>query len=149
MPSTTLTSFPKLQKLYTDPFFDDCLTGASDSKSALLLQQQLTILFSRGGFMLRKWNSLFWRKSLNVSEIHVKCIPFPKLHEYSRTLGIEWNSTTDVFRLNVAKPVSVTIIAKRNIMSDVAKVFDALSLFSPVTIKMKILLQRLWEMKIG
>ena len=58
-------------------------------------------------------------------------------------------STTDVFRLNVTKPASVTIVTKRNIVSDVAKVFDALGLFSPVTIKMKILLQRLWEMKIS
>ncbi len=32
-------------------------------------------------------------------------------------------------------------------MSDVAKVFDALGFFSPVIIKMKILLQRLWEIK--
>ena len=39
-------------------------------------------------------------------------------------------------------------MTKRNIISDVAKVFDALGLFSPVTVKMKILLQRLWEIKI-
>ena len=39
-------------------------------------------------------------------------------------------------------------MTKRNIVSDVAKVFDALGLFSPATIKMKILLQRLWEIKL-
>ena len=33
-------------------------------------------------------------------------------------------------------------------MSDVAKIFDVLGWFSPVTIKMKILLQRLWEIKV-
>ena len=34
------------------------------------------------------------------------------------------------------------------IVSDVAKVFDVLGWFSPVTIEMKILLQRLWEIKL-
>ena len=34
-------------------------------------------------------------------------------------------------------------------MSDIAKVFDALGWFSPVTVKMKIQLQRLWESKVG
>ena len=74
---------------------------------------------------------------------------FSETDEYSRTVGIEWNSTTDVFRLYVTKPVSVTMVTKRNIVYDVAKVFDALDLFSPVTIKMKILFQCLWEMKIS
>ena len=41
------------------------------------------------------------------------------------------------------------MVTKRNIVYDVAKVFDALDLFSPVTIKMKILFQCLWEMKIS
>ena len=38
-------------------YVNDCLTGASDSKSVLLLQQQLTALFSCDGFVLRKRNS--------------------------------------------------------------------------------------------
>ena len=43
---------------------------------------------------------------------------------------------------------STSPMTKRNVVSDVAKVFDALGLFSPVTVKMKIILQRLWETKI-
>ena len=35
-------------------YVDDCLTGATDSESALLLQQQLTELVSCDGFVLRK-----------------------------------------------------------------------------------------------
>ena len=38
-------------------YVDDCLTGADEPKSALTLQQQLTSLFARCGFLLRKWNS--------------------------------------------------------------------------------------------
>ena len=38
-------------------YVDDCLAGADNSESALILQRQLTSLFDRGGFLLRKWNS--------------------------------------------------------------------------------------------
>ena len=51
-------SFPLAAKVVQKCFYvDDCLTGADDSESALSLQQQLTGLFDRGGFLLRKWNS--------------------------------------------------------------------------------------------
>lgn len=35
----------------------DCLTGADDVGTATTLHNQLQSLFSRGGFVLRKWNS--------------------------------------------------------------------------------------------
>ena len=69
---------------------------------------------------------------------------FSEANNYSKTLGIEWNVATDQFRL---KPPSVNKMTKRNIVSDVAKLFDVLGLFSPATVKMKILL-RLWEIKL-
>ena len=50
--------FPLAAEVVNKSFYvDNCLTGATDSESALLLQQQLTELFARGGFVLRKWNS--------------------------------------------------------------------------------------------
>ena len=144
--------FPMAAEVVHKSFYvDDCLTGASDAKSALLLQQQLTTLFSHGGFVLRKWNSSDPSVSEKIPEdlrdtreVQI----FSETNEYSKTLGIEWNAITDMFRLDISEPVSVTMVTKRNIVSDVAKVFDVLGLFSPVTIKMKILLQRLWETKI-
>ncbi len=36
---------------------DDALTGANSREEAVQLQSQLQELFSRGGFILRKWNS--------------------------------------------------------------------------------------------
>ena len=87
--------FPKAAEVVHISFYvDDCLTGASDSKSALLLQQQLTTLFSCGGFVLRKWNSSdpsvlekIPESLRNTHEVQT----FSETDEYSRTLGIEWN----------------------------------------------------------
>ena len=41
----------------TSFYVDDGLTGADSVKEAIQLQGQLQELFSRGGFLLRKWNS--------------------------------------------------------------------------------------------
>lgn len=144
--------FPMAAQVVNESFYvDDCLTGAADFESALLLYQQLTALFDRGGFVLRKWNS---NDPFVVEQIPEDLRDSRKVQtlseetSYSKTLGIEWNVATDHFRLNISNSPSVTEVTKRNIVSDVAKVFDALGFFSPATVKMKILLQRLWETKL-
>ena len=132
-------------------YVDDCLTGAQDPTSALLLQQQLTKLFSFGGFVLRKWNS----NDLSVlreipeelrdsREVHT----FTEDNQYSKTLGIEWNIASDRLHLDVPDAPVVSKMTKRSVVSDIAKVFDALGLFSPATVKMKILLQCLWVVRL-
>ena len=75
-------------------------------------------------------------------------LTIPDIDTYTKTLGIEWNAVADCFRLTVAElppPVNVT---KRFLVSDVAKTFDILGWFSPSIILVKILLQRLWELKV-
>ncbi len=54
----------------------------------------------------------------------------------------------DHFRLTVAKLRLAPNITKHVLVSDVAKTFDVLGWFLPSTIVVKILLQRLWELKI-
>ena len=145
------TEFPNAVKVVDQSFYvDNCLTGA-DSIS-IKLQAQLHSLLSKGGFLLRKWNS---------SEAEVlSCIPpdlkdalaiqsLPAPVEYTKTLGIEWNSSMDHFRLKIANLPPLNNITKRVLVSDVAKTFNVLGWFSPTTIKVKILLQRLWEQKVG
>ena len=69
--------------------------------------------------------------------------------EYVKTLGIEWNANLDHFCLTVAKPPSSRPITKHILASDFAKTFDVLGWCSPSIIKIKIILQQLWELKIN
>ncbi len=52
-------------------------------------------------------------------------------------------------RLAHADPPPFDNVTKRSLESDVAKTYDILGWFAPTTIKMKILLQSLWEEAIG
>ena len=140
-----------VQRVYEAFYVDDGLTGADSIPETIHLQRQLQELFERGGFTLRKWNS-------NNSEIldHLPTDlkekqPIQTIAEedqYTKTLGIKWNSVSDTFRITVAEINHNDIITKRTLISDVSKTFDILGWFSPTIIKVKILFQRLWELKI-
>ena len=143
------TEYPQAAKIVETSFYvDDCLTGADSAKEAIILQQQLLNLFSKGGLLLRKWssNNVTVLKNIpselrEVQPLHL----LPTNDEYKKTLGIEWNASKDHFRLAHADPPPLENLTKRGLASDVAKTYDILGWFAPATIKMKILLQTLWE----
>ena len=127
------------------------MTGADSIDGAITLQAQLQDLFSCGGFLLRKWSSneasalrLVPPELRECQERH----PISDTNSYTKTLGLEWNTTTDQFRLSASEFPSPDKITKRTLVSDIAKVFDVLGWFAPAIIVMKILLQRLWELQL-
>lgn len=51
--------------------------------------------------------------------------------QYTKTLGIEWNVSSDHFCVNVAELPPVKYMTKRSLVSDVTKTFNALGWYSP------------------
>ena len=100
---------------------------------------------------LRKWNS---NEQCVLQQIPPELQDSQPVHqipdscEYTKTLGVEWNTKHDYFRLAVAQLNSSDAATKRTIISDIARTYDVLGWFSPTMIKVKILLQRLWEEKV-
>ena len=144
-----INEFPlAAEAVLTSFYVDDGLTGADSIDNAINLQKQLQSLFAKGGFLLRKWNSNApsvveqiapeLRDSQNVLSI-------AESPSYTKTLGIEWNSKSDQFRITVNELPQHAKLTKRKFVSDVAKTYDVLGWFAPTIIKAKTLLQRLWE----
>ena len=127
------------------------LVGADSVEKAVSLRNEMQELFACGGFLLRKWN----RTNTEVLEsIEPDLGDMQEVHsfsdstsEYTKTLGLEWNIKLDCFRLTIAKSFSSNL-TKHTLVSNIAKVFDILGWFSPATIKIKILLQRIWEAQV-
>ena len=132
-------------------YIDDGLTGANSVGEAVELQKQLQELFSRGGFLLRKWKSsepaVVQHLPAELKETN-STQTLPSVDEYTKTLGIEWNAHLDHFRLTVADLPPLENVTKRVLVSDIAKTYDVLGWFAPTIIKAKILLQQLWELKV-
>lgn len=64
-----------------------------------------------------------------------------------KTLGLTWSPITDtlVIKCQGIKDVKPT---KRNLLSEISKLFDPLGLINPIIVSAKILLQQLWKLKI-
>ena len=73
---------------------------------------------------------------------------FPDDGGYTKTIGVEWNTIMDHFHLKIAKLPPVANVTRFFLESNVTRTSDALGLYSPYTIKMKILFQQLWELKV-
>ena len=117
--------------------------GADTPQETVELYRQLQNSFERGGFILCKWVS----SDPNVTEqIPVDVRGSSSTHivdgcdQYTKTLGIEWNSTEDYFKLIIINLPPLKSLTKCMLVSDVAKPFDALGWFSPCIVLMKMLL---------
>ena len=97
--------------------------------------------------MLRKWNS---SEPIVVEDLPPELKdsqllrPITDRQECTKALGVKWNSKMDHFRIVVSDLPPLKDLTKRTMVSDITKTYDVLGWFSP-TIKVKILLQRLWE----
>ncbi|GBN49736.1 hypothetical protein AVEN_67689-1, partial [Araneus ventricosus] len=135
-------NFPIASKVLLEDFYiDDCLSGASDINQFMALKKELGELLLRGGMTLHKWCS----SASSESDLY----PFNYCEKQStvKTLGMMWNNCEDAFLFDISTS-STTEFTKRNVLSQIARLFDPLGLLGPVISKAKIFLQRLWLLQI-
>ncbi|XP_078051509.1 uncharacterized protein LOC144477649 [Augochlora pura] len=141
--------FPEAAQALTRDFYvDDAITGASTLDEALSLRNELTNLLNTAGLNIRQWASNHPALLQGLAEENVNKIL--QLGESStiKTLGVVWNSSDDTISYAVTTSKSIGPITKRTISSEIAKIYDPLGLLGPVIIVAKILLQKLWTMKV-
>lgn len=142
----TKSNYPEASDVVLSDFYvDDMMTGTDNITDAISLQDSLNTLLKLGGFQLKKWCSNYTEALHDIPSENCQLQnPSLLIMENSiKALGIYWNPSTDNFEFKISQspfPKST----KRNMLSDIAKLFDPLGWLSPVTILAKILLQRLW-----
>nr|XP_041630604.1 uncharacterized protein LOC121502051 [Drosophila kikkawai] len=108
--------------------------------------RELQAALDSAGFPLRKWTSNERALLKALPKEHLLSTDFLDLEEVSttKTLGVRWNATTDEFYF---VPTEVTIQAnysKRDVLSQIAKLFDPAGWLSPFVVQAKILMQDIW-----
>ena len=66
----------------------------------------------------------------------------------TRVLGKIWRTDDDVLNFKLENEYDKLPATKRNILSISSRLFDPLGLLAPIVINAKILLQKLWEIKL-
>lgn len=139
--------FPLASKSTLQDFYvDDYMSGAMDEDTAIELVQQMNELMMKGGFSLRKWNSNSTKVLEKIPEEQKSLDEsFRVTTDFAvKTLGIFWHPSSDHFSYSTISRQDVNTLTKRQLLSEIAKIFDPLGWISPVTIKAKILMQNLW-----
>ncbi|XP_052750978.1 uncharacterized protein LOC128200720 [Galleria mellonella] len=147
------SQFPAAARLLrTSVYMDDILGGADTLEEAQNLKRDLTGLLKLGGFDLSKWTSNTAELLRDISE---EDLEKPRIFvdnadgpSFIKILGIQWDPSNDSFSYHTKLNDNV-ICTKRFILSTVARTFDPLGWISPIILQGKILMQRLWLLKLS
>lgn len=143
-------NFPEAAKIVQEDFYvDNLASGTYSIEKAKQLQSDLTQIMAAGKLRLRQWYS-------NNEEI-LENVPMEDRHDTTtlvelvqntvKTLGVYWNQKGDTFEFKVTPMSSKNHLTKRELLSDISKLFDPIGWLAPSTIKAKIFMQSLWVIK--
>ena len=143
--------FPQVADLVKSRFYVDNYMDSTDTEEeAVQRVHQLTSLLQLGGFRLTKWLSssrtvlaAIDKKELACPTIDLNLDPLP----VERTLGLRWNSETDTISFR-SSSLSIQANTHRQILKEVASIFDPVGFLAAFTITAKILLQDIWRSKV-
>jgi len=139
-------AFPKAAEvLKTHLYVDNLLSGADTIDEARSIRDELTALLARGGFNLRQWASNDERliDDLPTRALHTGVVL--DAERSLKTLGTTWSVHDDQIRYATHSIKIVEKLTKRNILSEIAKIFDPLGLLGPIVSYAKKLMQNVWR----
>jgi Pao retrotransposon peptidase len=98
----------------------------------------------KGKFTLRKWvsNHPDVLESLDPDHKLSTLVDFGN-EDSIKTLGIKWNPTTDNFLFKISMNESSN--TKRQVLSEIARIYDPLVWLEPIIITAKLLMQDIWK----
>ena len=141
--------FPRASSVVQRDFYvDDALTGADTKEELISVRHELADLLRSADLNIREWasNDKDILRGLSERDTHRRL----QLGESQtlKTLGIYWDSQDDAIFYSVEPTATITRVTKRSMSSVIARIYDPLGLLAPVIVRAKILLQRVWALKL-
>lgn len=127
-----------------DFYYDDLLTGCSNQNDLLHIHKGVTHTLASACFPIHKFRTncpqIFTSLTENTNSLD--------LDKESNVLGVLWAPNTDSLKFSINLNTDTQTLTKRNILSNTCRIFDPLGLLSACTITLKVLLQKLWKLKL-
>ena len=135
------------QAIKDNSYMDDILDSVATNGEATELTKAIDDILERGGFQVKRWQSNGELDHVN-NEKYVKDINVPQGKQDEKVLGLVWNNKDDVLKYKVEVKTNKTQqpkFTKRNIISQVARIYDPIGFAAPYLVRAKIGLQELWK----
>lgn len=138
------------QVLLLQTYVDDILASQDSLDELHQLYVELDALLNSAGFYLHKFASnskTFTQKILRNPNSQLSPQPFDiKMEQVSnKVLGLKWNPSEDQFCISLPAVESKECFTKRQVLSNIAKMFDPCGYLGPVIIIAKIFMQKIWK----
>ncbi|KAJ8912011.1 hypothetical protein NQ315_003548 [Exocentrus adspersus] len=136
------------QAISKDFYVDDFLSGGNSIEEVNRGCLDVSSILQSAGFKLRKWTS---NEPAALTNLDSNCISEHLLlsnPDSAKTLGIFWTPQSDILKYRIPDIPHHPPTTKRTVLSNISQIFDPLGLIAPCIIIAKILLQRLWSLKI-
>ncbi|XP_077278038.1 uncharacterized protein LOC143906111 [Temnothorax americanus] len=139
-------TYPRAAKILKSHLYvDDLLSGAGTVDKAQAIRDEVITLLARGGFSIRQWASNDERiiSDLASNALHANFVL--NTDRSLKTLGVSWNTQDNKIYYS-AYPIKITDrLTKRNVLSEIAKIFDPMGLLGPIVLHAKKLMQDVWR----
>ena len=125
----------------------DNLHGSTDTQEELVdFYRQARKCYGAAGFELREWvtNSPALEELIETDSLGPK-----ENSNMVNILGITWNISEDTLSIPMIKYKELTLLTKRIVVSETARLFDPVGFLTPMTVKAKVLIQAIWRLKYG
>ena len=129
-------------KISKELYVDNLISGDDTPTQAIKLHNDSKRKFKEISMNLREWASNSSKVMQNIPEDD------RAKGDTIKVLGMEWKPKNDTISIRCKnKPIKAA--SKRQILKITAGIFDPIGLFTPVTLRSKILLRDLWEKNKG
>ncbi|CAI6358768.1 unnamed protein product [Macrosiphum euphorbiae] len=123
------------------------MTGRDSADKLVELQRELISPLKQGGLSLRKWSSNCTSVLQAVPAEH--CVTRLPLQDHLemdiKLLGVPYNATKDKFFIQTHATETVKQLTKRQLLGEIARVYDPCGWLDPLVVVSKLILQRLWK----
>lgn len=145
-------TFPLASEILSnDMYVDDVLAGSHTCQQATTAIRELREALTSAGFPLRKWTANHKDLLKDIPKDHLLRVDFLELEESSvaKTLGIRWQADSDEFFFAPSELIAKASFTKREVLSQIAKLFDPAGWLAPIIVRAKIFMQEIWLQDIG
>jgi len=127
-------------------YVDDLIDSVHTEDHAISIFKELTSTLGTAQLDICKWASNN-SKFMNAvpKELHEKEASFNIADNTIYALGIQWNFNTDSFYYSFDKSICARNLTKRQLLSQLASVFDPIGFLAPLTVRAKLMFQSLWK----
>ncbi|XP_065356196.1 uncharacterized protein LOC135950589 [Calliphora vicina] len=141
------SQYPEVSNILRNYMYvDDVLAGSHELSHAISARDNLNRVLNSAGFSLRKWISNDKTLLEGLNPEHLLNADFLKLSDNAttKTLGLRWNAGQDFFYFNPSRHPNRETTTKREVLSEIARLFDPAGWLAPKIVTAKMIMQKIW-----